>query len=729
MAKMETNARAQVLADSRRQGVFKVLWRRRTVAVLVFGLIFALSVLALVVLPTRYLAVGSVIVAEQEPSAENTSAAWAEKIGDPADLESQLLVIRSPRVLRLAMGTPGSLDAVSRECERSRMNPILRWLYPKSASTCEKLKPGSEALIDYVQAGYSVSAVGRSRVINISWQSGQPDIARTLANALINAFLEDQRSNVSSGRKVAADWLWQELRQLDLEIQDEDARIQAFRREKGLMRGANAPITSEQLTAISQQLSAAEVARADAAARLREIEADRQGGTINAPAVLASRAVADLKQQLSVITAQVANATAMFGPRHPMLHGLQQELDSLQLKLAKEVDSVAASAKKADAEADALVTSLRQQVQAAKAEVASATTDETSIENMVRSVETKRQQYADLYKRASELETQQRVLLGSTRLVSLAELPSKPFFPKPLPFLAAGLVLALLGSVGTAIVRERSDQTVRSASALVMETGVAAVTSLPRLRRPGSGLLRWLPFAEASELPLGTALLVGDADPALQEVLRKLYSELVASGAGRNLRRILVTSVGPKEGKTFSTLALARFVAAAGRRVLVIDCDLRGPTFETALGLQRRAGLTDILRGTVQARQAVMKTADPNLDVIVAGAPTVESTELLLSRHMSELLLWAQSYDLVLLDSPPVNALTDACVIAGRVDGVLCCCRWGHSTVADAMAATARIRAVGGPAVRMLVTMAQDGGDYCHYEDSPLERDAYLRAS
>ena len=262
-----------------------------------------------------------------------------------------------------------------------------------------------------------------------------------------------------------------------------------------------------------------------------------------------------------------------------------------------------------------------------------------------------------------------------------------------------------------------------------METGVDAVTSLPQLKKPATGLSRWLPFAEAPELPLGAALLAGDADPALQDVLRRLYSELIISSAERNLRRILITSAGPGEGKTFTTLALARFAAAAGRRVLVIECDLRRPTFDAAPGLRGRTGLTDILNGTVQARQAVIKTADPHLDVIVAGNPTVQSTELLLGRHMSELLLWAQSYDLVLLDSPPVNLLTDACVIAGRVDGVLCCCRWGRSTVADAVTATARIRAAGGPTVRMLVTMVQDTGDYYHYEGSPAERESYLRAS
>ena len=135
-----------------------------------------------------------------------------------------------------------------------------------------------------------------------------------MANALINAFLGDQRASMSSGRQVAADWLWQELRQLDLEVRDEDAKIQAFRREKGLMRGANAPIASERLTSISQQLFGR---RGRARRRRREaagLKADQAGGSANAPAVLGNRAVADIKQQIAVATAQLATAASTYGP-------------------------------------------------------------------------------------------------------------------------------------------------------------------------------------------------------------------------------------------------------------------------------------------------------------------------------------------------------------------------------------------------------------------------------
>ena len=257
-------------------GLLAKIWRRRGLFVWTFVALFGAVVASLLVLPVRFLATGSVIVAEQEPGIDNPSPGWAEKVGDPADLESQLLVVRSPRVMRLALQSPGVLDAVLRDCRNRWNSPLLGWLGEKiPSSSCDRLKPDSEALLEYVQGSYSVGAVGRSRVINIGYFSPEPGTAQTLANALINAFLEDQRTNKSSGRLMAADWLWQELRQLDKQIRDEDAKIESFRAEKGLTRGSYAPITSERLTSIAQQLSAAESSRSNATACLREIKATR----------------------------------------------------------------------------------------------------------------------------------------------------------------------------------------------------------------------------------------------------------------------------------------------------------------------------------------------------------------------------------------------------------------------------------------------------------------------
>ncbi|MES2029965.1 MAG: polysaccharide biosynthesis tyrosine autokinase [Pseudomonadota bacterium] len=736
------------------------IWRNRSLFGAVFLGVMILTVIALVVLPVRYLATGSVIVAEQEPSNTNASAAWAQKIGDPADVESQLLIARSPRVLRLAMQQPGITEAAIEECQ-SKGN----------AATCEKMKTDTAALIEYVSGNFSIGAVGRSRVINISYTSSMPEVAQKMANALTNAFLDEQRTSGANSREIAASYLWKEAKQLDIELRDADAKIQAFRRNKGLMRGSLAPISSERLTSISQQLSTAETARAEALARLQEIKAN-QARAVDSPSVLSNRSIADLKQQLTVVTAQLASQANVLGPRHPSLRALEQEQSAIKGRMATEVASIAASAQKAYDANDALVNSLKKQMDAVKAEVGSATSDEASIESMVRSTEIKRQQYADLYKRASELETERRVLIGNTRLVSLAELPAKPFFPKKIPFLAAGGTLGLLLALVAAFFGDRVNlaglsrlrtATIRPARAAAPEPA-AVVTPVapapvqataPVAPRPGpqpvalsselavvtgAPILARLPTVkrDPSESPIGAiltaqsgaslarALPLALQDQHYQDALRDLATGLLTSNDARTRRKILVASPTTAEGKTFLTLTLAQHLATAGRSVLVIECDFGAPKFETALGLRSSMGLQGILRGDIAPREAVVRTATPNLDVIPAG-PFSASAELLMRKPLGDLLLWSQIYDVVLIDAPSPGIQTDLGVLARQVDGVLLCMRSGRSSIGQAVATSSAIRVAGGNVFGIAVTMMPDANT--PRSTDRLSNDAYAGAT
>ena len=180
----------------------------------VFLTVIGLTVAAFILSPTRYVATGSIIVAEPEPGLADASASWAQKIGDPADLESQLLVIRSPRVLRLAIARPEAVAALKDECRATGASEF--------GNDCDDLSGRTDQLVSYVQTRYSIGSAGRSRVINISYTSSEPQVAQAMANALITTFLDDQKENLSAGRKVAAEWLWQELADLDRQIRQED---------------------------------------------------------------------------------------------------------------------------------------------------------------------------------------------------------------------------------------------------------------------------------------------------------------------------------------------------------------------------------------------------------------------------------------------------------------------------------------------------------------------------
>jgi len=718
------------VAPARRNGLLVSMWRRRLLFLGAFFGVFAVVVLAFVLLPVTYLATGSVIVAEQEPGIANASAAWAQKIGDPADLESQLLMIRSPRVIRLAAAETGTLETALLECHHDTESRGLSLLRIGQLTTCDKIKTDEDAFVDYLQSRYFVGSVGRSRVINISYKSTLPEAARGMVNALITAFLEDQRSNLSKGREVAATWLWDELRRLDAELHDEDAKIQTFRTQKGLMRGANAPINSERLTSTSQQLATAEAARAEAAARLQEIKAGQSRGSSEASAVLSSRAIADLKQQMTAVNGQLILASSVLGPRHPTLQALQREYASLQAQFAQEVAVLAANAEKAYVAADAVVATLRGQLETVKTEVAKATVDEASIESMVRGVEIKRTQYSDLHKRASELETERRVLLGSTRLVNLAELPNVPFFPKRLPFVIAGFVIAFLFAAVLVLWRDRSDRTVRGASELVLTTGVLMLARVPQLIGSPTKFARGILPQRNGTLSHRAALDAAQKDEAFQEALRKIHGSLVFATGNRKTQTVLVASPGTREGKTFLMLALARFVAASGRRVLVVECDMRRPSIKSTLGLEGDHGLLDVLQGSIAAPQALATRVIPELDILPAGGPVTESIDGLVANRMPEFIRWAQTYDLVLLDGTSSDSLIDTCMLAKYADGILCCARWGQTSIDNIIETLNGIRSVGGHVLGTVITMVNPG-DYRLYEPALTSTAsiAYLKAS
>lgn len=431
-------------------GLLSEIWARRRLFASVFAATMALVVAAMLVISPVYFASGSIILGEHEPIASNTSPAWINKLGDPADLESQLLVVQSPRLLRLALARPGVFEAMEKECRTSRPLAILPGLFSRD-KTCAKLEPDNEHAVDYAQSRYSVRAVGRSRVISIGYQSTDARVAETMANALTRTYLEDQLTERAKGREATASWLWKEADRLGAELARMDAEIQAIRRKDNLVRGANAGITSERLSSVGQQLALAEAAEAEAAAKAMEMQRGEARASIE------SQVVSRIKQEHAVATARLQSAAAVLKDRHPALQALVRQKDALETSLKTELAKLASGARVAHAAARAKVDSLKAQLADLKQRAEAAADSEAALAGMVREAESKRAIYADLSRKAGEMEAEHRALVGSARLVSYAEIPTLPVFPRKTPILAAGLMLAsLLAFAATRLAGARS---------------------------------------------------------------------------------------------------------------------------------------------------------------------------------------------------------------------------------------------------------------------------------
>ena len=494
--------------------------------------------------PPVYLATGTVIIGNQEPTNSSASAAWIEKLGDPADLQSQLLILQSWRMLRIALARPGVGEAILEECRHRRNHSYLPFLRPD----CAKLKPGSQELLDWAGTRYSVKAAGRSRIIEIGYRSQLPEVAFVLSNALLIAYVEDLRAENSRSREAASAWLLE----------------------------------------MSQRLS-------------------------------------------------------------------PERLPQAQASAGEETDAAAR---------------WRQSF------------------------------YQDLHSKASILEAERRVLMTSGRIVSLAEIPRVPQFPKPLPFLVVGLTVAASLAVLVAMIRDVNDRTVRSRRELEQLARERVLAAFPRSK-------------QAARIFSGS---IGDC-PEVDEAGGALFARLMLSAERKSPRCVLIASASQGEGKSSTAMALACAAACSGRKVLLVSCDFH--RLRASLDDRAAPGLAEILSGEVAPERAVARTAIPGLDFIGAGSVRGSSTMLLVDSDFSKLLRWAEPYDLIVLDGSS-GPEADTGILARHADGVLWCIRWGHTPQSDVKFALDDLRNQGANVLGLVLTMVSPAELKSHGRPRPF---------
>lgn len=282
---------------------------------------------------------------------------------------------------------------------------------------------------------------------------------------------------------------------------------------------------------------------------------------------------------------------------------------------------------------------------------------------------------------------------------TVPDLPSSTGLPVSLLF---GALVGLAAGTGLALLRNALDTSIKSPEALREVTGA-----------PNLGTI-----AFDAEVPHRPLTVHDDPHSPRAEAFRKLRTSLRFVDVDQSRKVIIVTSSLPGEGKTTSLCNLALAMAAAQTRVLVVEADLRRPKVADLLGVERAAGLTDVLTGRAQSRRVIQRWSD-TFDVLASGPLPPNPSELLASERMAGLLEELRDrYDVVLLDSPPLLPVTDAAAVAPATDGALLVCRFNETTREQAGQAVAALRAVSAPLLGTVFTMVPASGSraYAQYD-------------
>ncbi len=553
--------------------------------------------------------------------------------------------------------------------------------------------PIRDKLVDLLLTGLKVSNDGRSYTIHIGFASPHAELAARLANLYAQQYLENQLDLKDGATKRANEWLSQRLLELHAQLGASDAAVEAFRRGTGILAGKSNTVLTQQIADVNTQLAATRNQRIDAESQLRTVQSQLQsGGNLEALAdVLSSQAVQSLRAKQAELTRQEAQLNGQYTAKYPDSKSVKTDIASLQGQIRDELNLVVKSLSNQVEIARNKEQSLERDLAGLEGQLGQGGEADVKLQQLQRDADATRSVYDTYLNRFKEITEQQQLQAPDGYLISLATRPEQPTYPRYESLLALGLIMGVVGGVTLAFLRDMFDRRLLSIAQVEEATGlpvVALMPSLPRLQfaRPEDYVLdrRGSLYNEALRTTWA-AVLLGRDQPGKS-------SELVPVAGGFHLSRrrrraasgglvVLVTSSVPNEGKTTFCVSMARSLSVDGHKVLLIDGDLRRPGVAKAFGCSSEGRLTQLLDGKLELHEAVQVDERSGAHYLATRSDDAHPQDVLNSLRTEIVLDKARrSYDIILIDTPPILVAADAAIIAKFCDHNLFFVRWGSTS-------------------------------------------------
>ena len=634
--------------------------RRIKLIVLTLVVLNIVAFLGVRALTPRYTASADVIVGPREEQVVDLKAVLSGLSGSSDVIESEVELLRSREIARGVVKTL-NLDQTS-EFNTSLREPGLREHLAEAASTAaawlgdllselsvrvgisddarsvqstsvvapritadplETIDPLSKP-VDRFLSQLAVSQKGRSRVITISFTSTDASLAAQVPNTIAEAYITGQLRAKTDATLQATKWLDDRVAELRQQLLDADEAVEAYRRQAKIVPIRDSTLLNQQISETGQELMRAQEQVATAQGRLAA------ASSINPSATGLNRDLEEAKGRQRAIEGNIAN--------------LQRQIDS-------------------------------------------SNQSEIGLRSLQREADAYRNLYEKLLARARETKVQSGLQQADASLISRAERPEGPSFPKaavilPLFFIASCVLIVLL-----VIWLESLDRGFSTLEQMEAELGIAAIGAIPFIKR---------------------GLRQRDPRSLFLEAIRNVYTSLLLSDNGKSTKTVLIASALPGEGKSSLAVAMAGILAAFGKRIVVVDCDLRKPLTGKIFDVPRGApGLTEYLSGRETQLDAILRQeATSSVHVLPAGNDALAPPGLLGSNAMREMLqVLSLSFDLVILDSGPVLQEPDSLHLSRLVDKTIFAVRWEATRCAVARAGLRHLIDAGANVVGTLLTM------------------------
>jgi len=529
-----------------------------------------------------------------------------------------------------------------------------------------------------LQSRITVELVRRSSLVRISVDMADRFTAAQVANALATGFIENQMEARMDMSLSATNWMSDRLGDLRDSLRLAEGALQTFRDENDLVDVSGIiTVSANELSAISDRMINARRARAEAESAFRQVQQMRNQGwerLASVPAVLGDSLVQNFKREEARAQARVDELSGRYGPRHPTMQAAQSDLTSARVSLQTQVEQVVASIEQNYNLAVANERALQSAVERNRTQIQDLSRQEFRLRELQREVDTQRSLYNTFLTRLQETSATVDLETSNARVVDRATVPESPVRPRKQMIILLSGILAGMGGSGLVLLLVALNNTFRGTEEIEEKLNLPVLGVVPQLNKQTRHDM--------------VNMFIANADKSFSESIRTIRTGVMLSGVGKRQKILLVTSSVPGEGKSTVATNLA-FALSHMENVLLIESDMRRPGLSKAMEFTPGTpGLANLIVGTVGFAEATHRVED--LDVIIAGMVPPNPLELLSTQRFADILAeLSEQYDRIVIDSPPVQAVSDALVLAQLANAVL------YVIKGDSTPRAAAIRGVG----------------------------------
>lgn len=651
-----------------------LIWRRRRVVLgsMAAGLILALA--AAFVMTPKYEAVSKVMLDSRVPQMTSPTQVVQDPALNDQVVNSSVTVIESNVLIgraidRIGMDKLAAMDPANRPPGLvDRAKAWVEGLLPKAPAGPSLLSPEQamrERLSWEIVKNLKVTREDQSNVLDISVWNRDRVLATQLSNALAAEFIQSQVAARQAQAGEATKGLEDRLSVMKADVEKAEDAVDNYRAAHLITDGGTLDAATQQLGQLNNQLVLARADRIQAEAaynRLADVVAKQ--GLAGVGQLVSSPVLDQLNGQLMDLQRQDGIWVAQgYPPTHPERMRLATEIKGVQGDIAAEVQKIVEQKKSDLATATLREQTMQQSIAAMEARVVELSQSTIGLRQLQRVADSARQAYDGLLTRVNDSRTEAQMQQPDAQLIEQATYPSVPASPRTMLMAAVGGLLGLAIGFGAVLFQELTAPSFAHAADLEEATGLPVLAAIPEgdWRSP---LGAW---QELAAKPYGL----------YAERIRHLRTALLAREGMAEPRALLLASSVPDEGKTTTALSLARMAALAGRRVVLVDGDLRRASLSQTFGWDMPHDFADFIANTCSLGEAIHRDPALGFDVLAARRPRPDAADELSTAWLEPMIASLKgAYDLVLVDAPAALAVADALVLAQAVDECLYLVRW-----------------------------------------------------